>query len=1844
MINQQYNPHFIAEPVDTGAMNTFMNSARLNFNQSFGSAVTRNASAWLADRMAVRRGEDPITEEDFNQKYSLDGALKWEEGMSEARAMLLAEWKNQEMWLETKLSGDSARNHWVANLAGGFAGSMVHPIDIATMVFTPEIGIASGIGKVAKGAKAGAAAWSSTKTFGKYVFSGMAAGAFDGAWQSPALLALNGRIQANYSQADAAMDFLMSPIFGGALGGIGYSGRKLVAGVDFAETITGQDGGKTALAAVTRPEFVAKASKIERVKELTRRIDILSRDASKNLADKLRKEAEGEAWEAELNRILGDMEWESSQMPQVARTLKKAADALDDASLRDVHARSSEPTSEVGKTLSRLMLDLFGVEVRTVKMDSDGLTFARRGGTVYIDERNKGQMFVQVVGHEFSHSLRMREPELFQQILQTINSTPEFKSIFNQGTKDIARRYGKRWDTFSSNKKMDEAVAQTFSYAFKDQRFWDKLAEKPTLRKRLVDLLDTLINKIKTYLGKSNDPGMQGLIDELTDILKKANPHKTETDARWFQKGSGFSSQVYTPAKAGKPQIYKVASELNRRGYDQKKEMRDYDLLDEKEQGADHWFGVPLESWIKEGVLKRTHTITQSRKLLNVNSYISKSKGIPVFYKDGKKLDIPSVDAKDQSLEVDKIEFYNYTGDKPGIVSEKTGDTRGKDGADPTDRVQGVSEIVVDLDPKIEGDYGDLSKMSTEEILSIYTPSDQKAKWLREQHYEQAKQSSKNKKALDRAQRKMRAELRAIVGDTVPFQVNGEQYFKALDDLDESEFYAAYASVVDQMRGTIGVSPIKVYPPDAMLKEITLSGDLIDRAFVAEESSHSSAFNTLREILGGPDKERSARRIEIVRSLIDAERAINGEIYGNPLAERNFYGLIPEEHAEALIALDERLSNPDDFWEIMELPKWDDFTDKAYGKFLSHAKSFASKFDIRRNQAIVDATLQGEKNMAERAARVFDKAARLEEMQNYEIDPEFMGMVNYILDPPKKNADGERPDAPDVGASAVPIAHSYVKNVELMNKARDVATSNKWGMEKDLDNPKILDFDSDFRLGTLKDKIRVAMRNAEGTSDRIAKILEVIDEEQTRINFNLLNDFKIRSTLWARITSMGGNALKNIDTMLDGLFRSTDGKPDLAAVQSSVESKMHGRVTEDTEALTNVIDAEAMYDAYSSDLITPDIVKYLESDRTAEVPKAVKRIGDVIYNIYRKQVSEMNAAGADVKWLIGFALTQRWDLAKVKARTYEQFKAIVEPWLDMARINKYHKNVQTDIDAYLRAVYQDMVEGRVRDMSGVDTELFGGNIANQVSHNRSLFLKEGGTFPVMSAFGRGDSVGQMILNQITKNAERTVLMENFGANYKKTFAELLINTGAKTTPQRPGKGKPGKVAETLHKAKVWLTERTFEQLTGDLDIPINQRTAAIGQNVRRYSNLVFLWQSSITALNDVGGIVARLKYEGSTVRFRSLGEAHQSFWGAVQTAYKNRDNKAAQIWLRSNGAALTSFRNNMMARIGLGETTTGKLGKWNNFLFNLNGLNFITDLGQSIYMDLSTMNLGSGEISGDMLRALSRHDISFQELSTARERYARTVEGYEGKRLSPDMFDIADPDLARKFRNFLEDGMRQAVIEPGIREQAIARGGLQAGSPEGETFRAASQYITFPLAIQMKTIGRLMNGYGEREFAGMMSSGQSRGLIHALSYAATGIVMAYMSTAIKDILKGREPIHLGNMNSKNFARIMDASGVLGIIGPLFHGPVSPLAREFIDLRAELNDNEISLYNLMTTAQGLLPGATIPLVGPGQDSARALLALMIGDGLGMQYETNFQSRLRYIEANMGQTSIFLKDNQ
>lgn len=286
-------------------------------------------------------------------------------------------------------------------------------------------------------------------------------------------------------------------------------------------------------------------------------------------------------------------------------------------------------------------------------------------------------------------------------------------------------------------------------------------------------------------------------------------------------------------------------------------------------------------------------------------------------------------------------------------------------------------------------------------------------------------------------------------------------------------------------------------------------------------------------------------------------------------------------------------------------------------------------------------------------------------------------------------------------------------------------------------------------------------------------------------------------------------------------------------------------------------------------------------------------------------------------------------------------------------------------------------------------------------------------------------------------------------------------------------------------------------------------------------------------------------------------------------------------------------------------------------MFTVNGLNFWTAIMQEAVVDLLTRAMGEVNFLGShkqMADVLdSRYGIAKKDFEML-QAYRSDVEGHY--RLSPDMFEMEHPDLANKFRFFLEDWIRQAVIEPDATSQVWVRMGLRDGTPLGSTVRLATQYMSFGMATYRKTYMRMMNAYGDQGFLEIFKDPTSRRRMDAMWFVAWSLALGYVAMTIKDILRGREPVHPFNFNKNNAKKWLYQSGVAGPLSDLFYARdtgdigdilLGPSLGGIKEIGDEILQGDISgtLYRIERNA----PFATLPIAG---EMRKRLLSVFFQD--------------------------------
>jgi len=220
--------------------------------------------------------------------------------------------------------------------------------------------------------------------------------------------------------------------------------------------------------------------------------------------------------------------------------------------------------------------------------------------------------------------------------------------------------------------------------------------------------------------------------------------------------------------------------------------------------------------------------------------------------------------------------------------------------------------------------------------------------------------------------------------------------------------------------------------------------------------------------------------------------------------------------------------------------------------------------------------------------------------------------------------------------------------------------------------------------------------------------------------------------------------------------------------------------------------------------------------------------------------------------------------------------------------------------------------------------------------------------------------------------------------------------------------------------------------------------------------------------------------------------------------------------------------------------------------------------------------------------------------------------------------------LRRIYREYATWNMKQAVIEPDAGSQALVRFGTKAGTPVGELARIGTQYMSFPLGMTRVVARKFKNGYD-----GPWTS-RSQQMAEASAYIGSALALAYFATALRDIANLREPMFLHNMTPKMWARIVQQSGVTGILEPMLdlgtgnlRGGMAPLPRAFYDMTLSSE----SMADSVDAGRALV-GANYPVVGT---TSQWMIAKAFGESINVLQEQKMRSAWR--AQTYGQEGLF-----
>tara|TARA_R100000278_G_scaffold17602_3_gene17656 strand:- start:2450 stop:7357 length:4908 start_codon:yes stop_codon:yes gene_type:complete len=550
---------------------------------------------------------------------------------------------------------------------------------------------------------------------------------------------------------------------------------------------------------------------------------------------------------------------------------------------------------------------------------------------------------------------------------------------------------------------------------------------------------------------------------------------------------------------------------------------------------------------------------------------------------------------------------------------------------------------------------------------------------------------------------------------------------------------------------------------------------------------------------------------------------------------------------------------------------------------------------------------------------------------------------------------------------------------------------------------------------------------------------------------------------------------------------------------------------------------------------------------TGELPKQWQGVKvwegliDVIRKTNKSQLGQMNRLGLSIRdreGFLGYSMT--YDRAYVKSMGFDAFQARMLEMIDMRATAKAHGGLMAERpdaktsklkdagrhkkfnkNTFLRGLYNEIVEGDfVKDPDQTNPSMLGG-----YRKAAKVVFKPEHRIDALIEFGNRKNMGRFMFEQIAQRSESIALVRHVGHDANGILTGL-IDPRATVASRLTAKG-------------------TIDQVTGLLDTPIDANLNSIFKNVRQVQNIAMLGGAGFSSLSDIPLVWSTLQFLG--VGSEGMGAYFSRYQDAISTQFGGNKKKMAQ-WFRAQGAAFDLVTRSMAQRVVTDDSGVGgKINTANDFMFEINFLNRLTAAHQQLFIDMLTSGLATELSKGKNMNPVTRerlNEFGFtnREITQLAKSIEKTPDGIE--RIGPST--VKNASLQKKLSAFMNQYMREGVIEPDVGAQAMSRLGLQAGTMGGETARLALQYSSFMIAMGRVVYRRFLYGYnGDKKGAAFRNA-------HLYTYLGMALAASYLATVLKDLSRFKEPMNPLDMTEQEWMRIVRQSGLLSYYEPFFN--------------------------------------------------------------------------------------------
>lgn len=643
---------------------------------------------------------------------------------------------------------------------------------------------------------------------------------------------------------------------------------------------------------------------------------------------------------------------------------------------------------------------------------------------------------------------------------------------------------------------------------------------------------------------------------------------------------------------------------------------------------------------------------------------------------------------------------------------------------------------------------------------------------------------------------------------------------------------------------------------------------------------------------------------------------------------------------------------------------------------------------------------------------------------------------------------------------------------------------------------------------------RQALKTAE-TEQRIQDQMRVLSSGRTR---GLVRDMELAQST------------------IDGIKRdSTRHLMDLIDASDSQQGASAGR-----RVLMTLFDAQ-------NPLMTRDLALEVFARGNASTGNQMAKQGAQAWlNVTEQLRQRFNNAGGDVGRLDYGYLPQAHDQARVLAKGRDAWAAEVLPMLDRSRYvdDAGARLSDAEVLDILRGAWETISsDGANKSAPGVARGT--GARSNRGSQSREIHFRDGEAYlQYLHQFGTGSMYDAMV-GHLGGLARDIGLVERYGPNPESQM-KLQFDLAERAD------GKNTRVFG--NKADAY-----WRVLSGTSGAAVSAKVANIGTTVRNIETFGKLQGAVLQSVTDLG------------TYFVTTGYNKLSYW----EAFKNlgaATTKDTRDFLNTHGMIAESMISDLSRWTGenIAQTWSGKLA---NSTMRLSLMNAWTDTLRRAFS--LTMMEGMGRLRrtdwGD-LTAYDRWRMESKGLTEADWQVlqqAQPVMHRGAEHITPDAIyatgDTRASEIVSKYLGLISDESEAAILNPDLATRAIVTaGGSQRGTIDGELWRSAAQFKSFPIAMISRHWRRMLETPKGLEGAPLVANR----LVYGVAMMVTLTALGAVAFQTKQLVSGKDPVDM--TTPKFWARAAASGGGLGFVGDMLlqdttddKSPLDTFGRSFL---------------------------------------------------------------------------------